>query len=71
MAHIHLIVHVMHELVPKSALIVLMGRHVNKNTPDNMQTLERVTSGGIFIMPVKYIPEKHITCKWQIPLFQP
>jgi hypothetical protein len=22
----------MHELVPKSALIVLMGRHVNKNT---------------------------------------
>ncbi len=30
MAHIHLIVHVMHELVPKSALIVLMGRHVNK-----------------------------------------
>ncbi len=26
MAHIHLIVHVMHELVPKSALIVLMGR---------------------------------------------
>jgi hypothetical protein len=22
-----------------------------------MQTLERVTSGGIFIMPVKYIPE--------------
>jgi hypothetical protein len=27
MAHIHLIVHVMHELVPKSALI---GRHVNK-----------------------------------------
>ena len=30
MAHIHLLVHVMHELVPKSALIVLMGRHVNK-----------------------------------------
>jgi len=30
MAHIHLIVHVMHELVPKLALIVLMGRHVNK-----------------------------------------
>jgi hypothetical protein len=29
MAHIHLIVHVMHELVPKSSLIVLMGRHVN------------------------------------------
>jgi hypothetical protein len=25
MAHIHLIVHVMHELVPKLALIVLMG----------------------------------------------
>jgi hypothetical protein len=22
-----------------------------------MQTLERVTSGGIFIMPMKYIPE--------------
>jgi len=30
MAHIHLIVHVMHELDPKSALIVMMGRHVNK-----------------------------------------
>jgi len=30
MGHIHLIVHVMHELVPKSTLIVLMGRHVNK-----------------------------------------
>jgi hypothetical protein len=31
MAHIHLIVHVMDELVPKSALIVIMGRHVNKD----------------------------------------
>jgi hypothetical protein len=30
MGHIHLIVHVMHELVPKLAMIVLMGRHVNK-----------------------------------------
>jgi hypothetical protein len=30
MARIHLIVHVMHELVPKSALIVLMGRHVKE-----------------------------------------
>jgi hypothetical protein len=30
MAHIHLLVHVMHELVPKSALIVMTGRHVNK-----------------------------------------
>jgi hypothetical protein len=30
MAHIHFIVHVIHELVPKLALIVLMGRHVNK-----------------------------------------
>jgi hypothetical protein len=34
-----------------------------------MQTLERVTSGGIFIMPVKYIPENMLLASGRFHCF--
>jgi hypothetical protein len=34
-----------------------------------MQTLERVTIGGIFIMPVKYIPENTLLASGRFHCF--
>jgi hypothetical protein len=44
MAHIHLIVHVMHEFVPKSALIVLKGLGFKRQCHSSTVNIDRMVS---------------------------